>query len=81
MKEYTITGQRENIKNFVENADWGGIFREFHYTMEYSRMDDNTIILSFGIGKHPTLGYMTDKILALTDRMVEECNKFNLNIG
>lgn len=79
MKEYTIIGQEECLGNFIDNADWLGIFNEFHCIMRKRTIDANTIVLSFGLGK--TLwGYPTDRELSLTKRLKEECKKFKVTI-
>lgn len=80
MKEYIIKGFEEDICDFNENADWMGLFNEFHCTMRKSRIDNNTLLLSFEIEESLLLGYPTEKEERLTKRLSDECEKFKVII-
>lgn len=80
MKNYTINGLEENIENFIDNADWLGIFNEFHCIMLQSRIGNNALLLSFGIEKKLLFDYTSEKEERLTKRLSDECKKFKVTI-
>ena len=80
MVKYTISGDKEAIDNFMDNANWLGFFNKFHCVIERERIDDNTLIMSFGLPRHYLIDFRTEDEQALAEMLEKECKDFNVSM-
>lgn len=82
MKEFTITGNKEAIENFVDDMGlWKTIFNKFQCTIERSKVDDNTVVFSFGLGRHPWFPeFKSNEESELREFLEKECENRNIKL-
>jgi len=78
MKKYIISGDKGNIENFMDNANWIGFFNSLHCVMACERIDDNRLLLSFSLPRHYMLDIPTEKEKTLAEMIEKECKSFNV---
>lgn len=78
--EVIIEGETKDLERFKENFDWAGIFNKFHCTIERETINENAILFTFGLPRHPILGIKTANESKLTEILEAGCVIYNLKM-